>query len=110
MSIKTCQTPPFSISEEQELALKDPNEFLDKETKQIKDWFNSQKIDSFYKQIVAPNFYAGADALIQSAGLGSLKPNTLLLGFKSDWQEESQADNVKHYGGGGEHFLGKFLL
>lgn len=28
----------------------------------------------------------GATALLQAAGLGKMKPNILLLGYKNDWQ------------------------
>lgn len=28
----------------------------------------------------------GAIALLQAAGLGKMKPNILLLGYKNDWQ------------------------
>ena len=68
----------------------------DKKSEEIKKWFSDQKISSFYKHIFAENFYRGSDALIQTVGLGSLKPNTVLMGFKHNWREDNYI-NVKNY-------------
>ncbi|XP_038597036.1 solute carrier family 12 member 3-like [Tachyglossus aculeatus] len=51
-------------------------------------WLNSRKIRSFYTVISAPTLRAGAQSLMQVSGLGRLKPNVLVLGYKHDWQEE----------------------
>ena len=44
--------------------------------------------------------FLGADSLIQSVGIGSLRPNTLLMGFKKDWRT-AEPESVKHYSEGG---------
>lgn len=42
------------------------------------------------------SFETAAQALMQIAGLGKLKPNTVLLGYKSDWQTCPRED-LDHY-------------
>ena len=36
--------------------------------------------------VVAPNFSAGVGILLQTTGLGAVRPNTLLMGYKEDWK------------------------
>ncbi|CAG0914745.1 unnamed protein product [Notodromas monacha] len=49
-------------------------------------WFTRHKIRGFFNVIDEEDFEKGANALIQLAGIGRLKPNMLLLGFKADWR------------------------
>jgi len=35
--------------------------------------------------------------LLQSVGLGKLRPNLLLMGFKSDWQTASMQDVADYF-------------
>ncbi|XP_072938252.1 bumetanide-sensitive sodium-(potassium)-chloride cotransporter isoform X2 [Epargyreus clarus] len=49
-------------------------------------WFSKRKIKSFYTVVDDVNFKDGASALIQASGLGKLKPNILMMGFKENWQ------------------------
>ncbi|XP_026325882.1 bumetanide-sensitive sodium-(potassium)-chloride cotransporter isoform X2 [Hyposmocoma kahamanoa] len=48
-------------------------------------WFNKRKMKSFYSIVDDVGFKDGASALIQASGLGKLKPNILMMGFKEDW-------------------------
>ncbi|XP_027029425.2 solute carrier family 12 member 2 isoform X1 [Tachysurus fulvidraco] len=41
---------------------------------------------AFYNPVIADDLRLGTQYLLQAAGLGRLKPNTLVLGFKNDWQ------------------------
>nr|UQS87558.1 solute carrier family 12 member 2 [Rhamdia quelen] len=41
---------------------------------------------AFYTPVIAEDLRVGTQYLLQAAGLGRLKPNTLVLGFKNDWQ------------------------
>ena len=52
---------------------------------QLKTWFRKRHIKSFYLSIANPNFRQGVQSLVQLSGLGRLKPNIILLGFKQDW-------------------------
>ncbi|XP_068595141.1 solute carrier family 12 member 3 [Brachionichthys hirsutus] len=52
-------------------------------------WLNQRTVKSFYSDVVAEELRSGVSMLLQGAGLGRIKPNVLLLGFKSDWQSDS---------------------
>ena len=41
-------------------------------------------IEGFHAVVVSPDLSTGIEALIQSHGLGSLRPNTILLGWPMD--------------------------
>nr|DBA22708.1 TPA: hypothetical protein GDO54_013719 [Pyxicephalus adspersus] len=49
-------------------------------------WLNTRKVRSFYSLIRESTLRIGAKSLMQVSGLGRLKPNTLVLGYKSNWQ------------------------
>nr|XP_019962207.1 PREDICTED: solute carrier family 12 member 3 [Paralichthys olivaceus] len=49
-------------------------------------WLNQRKVKSFYRGVVAAELRSGVNALLQGAGLGRIKPNVLLMGFKKDWR------------------------
>ncbi|XP_036406666.1 solute carrier family 12 member 3-like [Megalops cyprinoides] len=50
-------------------------------------WLNRRKVRSFYTPITGDCLRDGARNLLQATGLGKLKPNTLIMGFKTNWQE-----------------------
>uniref|UniRef100_A0A3Q2R2Y0 Solute carrier family 12 member 3 n=1 Tax=Fundulus heteroclitus TaxID=8078 RepID=A0A3Q2R2Y0_FUNHE len=52
-------------------------------------WLNQRKLKSFYRGVVAADFRCGVNMLLQGAGLGRIKPNVLLMGFKKDWRSDS---------------------
>ncbi|KAM4553252.1 solute carrier family 12 member 3 [Fundulus diaphanus] len=52
-------------------------------------WLNQRKMKSFYRGVVASDFRCGVNMLLQGAGLGRIKPNVLLMGFKKDWRSDS---------------------
>ncbi|XP_077961669.1 solute carrier family 12 member 3 isoform X2 [Gasterosteus aculeatus] len=52
-------------------------------------WLNKRKVRSFYSSFPANSVRVGARHLLQASGLGKLKPNTLVLGFKANWRESS---------------------
>ncbi|XP_068106554.1 solute carrier family 12 member 3-like [Hyperolius riggenbachi] len=49
-------------------------------------WLNKRKVTSFYSVIQESNLRNGAKSLMQVSGLGRLKPNTVVLGYKCNWQ------------------------
>ncbi|XP_027881942.1 solute carrier family 12 member 3 [Xiphophorus couchianus] len=51
-------------------------------------WLNQRKIKSFYRGVVASDLRCGVNMLLQGAGLGRIKPNVLLMGFKKDWRSD----------------------
>ncbi|XP_064609144.1 solute carrier family 12 member 1-like [Liolophura sinensis] len=59
-------------------------------------WFRSRKIKAFYYGVAANSLRQGAQVLLQITGLGKLRPNTLMLGYKTDWQTD-EIDMVDQY-------------
>ncbi|XP_060804518.1 bumetanide-sensitive sodium-(potassium)-chloride cotransporter [Amyelois transitella] len=59
-------------------------------------WFNRRKIKAFYTVVDDCSFKDGASALIQTSGLGKLKPNILMMGFKEDWLTCDRNDMVDY--------------
>ncbi|XP_024120019.1 solute carrier family 12 member 3 [Oryzias melastigma] len=52
-------------------------------------WLNRRKVKAFYRGVVARELQGGVNMLLQGAGLGRIKPNVLVMGFKQDWRTES---------------------
>ncbi|CAG9765408.1 unnamed protein product [Ceutorhynchus assimilis] len=50
------------------------------------DWLKARKLKAFYQQVDGVSFQEGARALLKTCGIGKLKPNILMMGYKSDWQ------------------------
>ncbi|XP_076393216.1 sodium chloride cotransporter 69 [Megachile rotundata] len=48
-------------------------------------WFRANKIKAFYSVVDGANFQDGTTTLLQAAGLGKMRPNILLMGYKQDW-------------------------
>ncbi|XP_068978847.1 bumetanide-sensitive sodium-(potassium)-chloride cotransporter [Bombus flavifrons] len=48
-------------------------------------WFRANKIKAFYSMVDGANFQDGTTSLLQAAGLGKMRPNILLMGYKQDW-------------------------
>ncbi|ESO08644.1 hypothetical protein HELRODRAFT_74876 [Helobdella robusta] len=54
-------------------------------TKLAHMYLTRKRSKSFYTAICAPSLRLGVQSLLQSVGVGKLRPNTLIMGFKSDW-------------------------
>ncbi|KAI7814322.1 putative solute carrier family 12 [Triplophysa rosa] len=52
-------------------------------------WLNQRKVRTFYTALKAASLREGTQHLLQACGLGKLKPNVLVMGFKTNWQESS---------------------
>uniref|UniRef100_A0A4W4H8H2 Solute carrier family 12 member 3 n=1 Tax=Electrophorus electricus TaxID=8005 RepID=A0A4W4H8H2_ELEEL len=50
-------------------------------------WLNKRHIKSFYHGVVASDLRTGAQMLLQGAGLGRIRPNILVMGFKKNWRK-----------------------
>ncbi|XP_062860454.1 solute carrier family 12 member 1 [Trichomycterus rosablanca] len=61
-------------------------------------WLNKQKRKAFYAAVASDNFREGAESLLQASGLGRLRPNTLMLGFKKDWKTATTTDIQDYVG------------
>jgi len=59
-------------------------------------WLESKNINSFVQVVNSKTVLQGVSSLMQVTGLGQLKPNTLFLGYKSDWLS-CGIEDVKNY-------------
>ncbi|XP_072320913.1 solute carrier family 12 member 1 isoform X2 [Eucyclogobius newberryi] len=61
-------------------------------------YLRKAKRKAFYTAVVCEDFREGAVALLQASGLGRMKPNTLMMGFKMNWRTAG-AEAVQNYVG-----------
>uniref|UniRef100_A0A6Q2XX41 Solute carrier family 12 member 2 n=1 Tax=Esox lucius TaxID=8010 RepID=A0A6Q2XX41_ESOLU len=59
-------------------------------------WLLKNETKAFYTPVFAEDIREGTQYLLQAAGLGRLRPNTLVIGFKNDWKDGDMA-NVETY-------------
>uniref|UniRef100_A0A3B4BM42 Solute carrier family 12 member 10, tandem duplicate 1 n=1 Tax=Pygocentrus nattereri TaxID=42514 RepID=A0A3B4BM42_PYGNA len=71
-------------------------DILMRNTDKLVKWLNRRKVRSFYTPFKGDSLREGASHLLQAAGLGKMKPNTLVMGFKTNWQECSPS-SVENY-------------
>ncbi|XP_034458609.1 solute carrier family 12 member 2 isoform X1 [Hippoglossus hippoglossus] len=69
---------------------------LTTEQSRYQRWLLKNETKSFYTPVFAEDMRQGTQYLLQAAGLGRLKPNTLVLGFKNDWRDGDMM-NVETY-------------
>ncbi|ROL46313.1 Solute carrier family 12 member 3 [Anabarilius grahami] len=82
-------------------------------TDMLVDWLNQRKVRSFYTSFNSDCLKDGAHNLMQASGLGKLKPNTLVMGYKTNWQEcepESLQDYVNTISGAFDSSYGLAIL
>jgi len=61
------------------------------------DWCRRHKVKGFYSLVDDSDFETGARALMQATGIGKLRPNILLMGYKNDWETCDNADLQKYF-------------
>nr|XP_057945470.1 solute carrier family 12 member 1 isoform X1 [Doryrhamphus excisus] len=61
-------------------------------------WLRKTKRKAFYAAVVCDSYRKGVETLLQASGLGRMKPNTLMVGFKKNWKV-SGAEAVQSYVG-----------
>ncbi|XP_056393273.1 solute carrier family 12 member 2 isoform X2 [Hyla sarda] len=55
-------------------------------------WLIKNKNKAFYSPVHAEDLRDGAQYLMQAAGLGRMRPNTLVVGFKNNWIQSDMKD------------------
>lgn len=67
--------------------------------RQMYEWLEKRKVKAFYAPVVHPSLRDGVQCLLQVTGLGKLKPNVVLMGFKNDWRAKAVVDssNVDYF-------------
>ncbi|XP_028256816.1 solute carrier family 12 member 1 [Parambassis ranga] len=61
-------------------------------------WLRKNNRKAFYAAVACDNFRDGAAALLQASGLGRMKPNTLMIGFKKNWKTAGR-EAIQNYVG-----------
>ncbi|KAJ1180533.1 hypothetical protein NDU88_005754 [Pleurodeles waltl] len=61
-------------------------------------WLTKNERKAFYAAVAADSFRDGVKSLLQATGLGRLKPNTLVLGFKKDWRNATPVELENYIG------------
>lgn len=56
-------------------------------TQRAVHFFHKRKVEAFYEIKSSKSFSQGAMSLMELSGLGKLKPNMLLIGYKTNWQD-----------------------
>lgn len=56
---------------------------------------NASKVTGFGRVLIAPTYREGKTYAIQSSGLGSLEPNTLVQGWPTKWREPGHEDTAE---------------
>ncbi|CAD6185791.1 unnamed protein product [Caenorhabditis auriculariae] len=67
--------------------------------KQMSEWFIRREIAAFGATICSPGQADGVATLLQTVGLGRIRPNVLMLGFKRNWETglDKLAQNNEYY-------------
>uniref|UniRef100_A0A8C8RHF9 Solute carrier family 12 member 2 n=1 Tax=Pelusios castaneus TaxID=367368 RepID=A0A8C8RHF9_9SAUR len=55
-------------------------------------WLIRNKMKAFYAPVHAEDLRDGGQYLMQAVGLGRMRPNTLVVGFKKDWKQADMRD------------------
>ncbi|XP_030081506.1 bumetanide-sensitive sodium-(potassium)-chloride cotransporter isoform X2 [Drosophila hydei] len=61
------------------------------------NWFQKHRVKGFYALVDGEDFEAGTRALMQATGIGKLKPNIILMGYKTDWQTCERKELVQYF-------------
>ncbi|VDM96051.1 unnamed protein product [Thelazia callipaeda] len=63
--------------------------------KQMTLWLSKNKFKAFYSPFADPSLRSGAQHLLQMAGIGRLRPNILMMGFKNNWFQSISDELLK---------------
>uniref|UniRef100_A0A224YZN8 Solute carrier family 12 (Sodium/potassium/chloride transporter) member 2 n=1 Tax=Rhipicephalus zambeziensis TaxID=60191 RepID=A0A224YZN8_9ACAR len=60
-------------------------------------WLERRKIKAFYTLVRDEDFTHGVRSMLQSSGLGKLRPNVVMIGYKSNWQTCDRQEVLKYF-------------
>lgn len=60
-------------------------------------WLQRRKIKAFYALVKDEDFTHGIRAMLQVVGVGKLRPNVVMLGYKSNWQTCEPEDVLRYF-------------
>lgn len=61
------------------------------------EWLIERRVKAFYCLVEADTMADGVCNLIQTAGIGKMRPNILLMGFKSNWGECDSKETLDYF-------------
>ncbi|XP_022249668.1 solute carrier family 12 member 2-like isoform X1 [Limulus polyphemus] len=66
-------------------------------SKQAMCWLQERKIKGFYALVEEDDFSHGVRSLVQLVGLGKLRPNMLMMGYKHNWQVCDEKEVLEYF-------------
>ncbi|CAI5449324.1 unnamed protein product [Caenorhabditis angaria] len=60
--------------------------------RQLNDWLRRRKVKAFYQSVANSSLRIGAQSLLQLTGISKMRPNIVLVGFKSNWYKEGPSE------------------
>lgn len=60
--------------------------------RQLNDWLRRRRVKAFYQSVANSSLRMGAQSLLQLTGISKLKPNIVLMGFKSNWYKAGPSE------------------
>jgi len=60
-------------------------------------WLRTNKIKAFYALVDGINFEMAARALMQATGIGKMKPNVFMMGYKSNWKNCKSEELAEYF-------------
>jgi solute carrier family 12 sodium/potassium/chloride transporter 2 len=58
---------------------------------------HANKIKAFYTLVDGIKFEMAARALLQASGIGKMKPDILMMGYKSNWRNCNTEDLAEYF-------------
>ena len=65
---------------------------------ELRNWIRKKHIKAFYVSVANPSLRGGAQSLVQITGLGRLRPNIIMVGFKQNWISDSLEATNEYFG------------
>lgn len=56
-----------------------------------------RNVKAFVNLVQEANFFQGVRSLIQATGIGKLRPNVVMLGFKNNWTNVEQDELLDYF-------------
>ncbi|KAL3688956.1 hypothetical protein R1sor_015265 [Riccia sorocarpa] len=66
---------------------------IEAERLELENSMQAASVTGFARVLVAPSYRVGKTYAIQSSGLGGLEPNTVVLGWPSNWREDENSNS-----------------
>ena len=75
------------------IELIDDDNVLEKQRRLLKEGLKTHKLEGFIQVTCEESVPKGTTTLLQTAGLGGLKPNTILMGWPEHWKTKNSYEN-----------------